>query len=395
MAKEALYEMRVSVIFETEALLPPGAPPEWNLPYFNLVVAGETHLSPRALLHHLQQIEKTIGRNREAPRWSPRVIDLDILTWGNQVIDEEDLCIPHPELKNRSFLLNLMASLSPEMAHHVPPFEPISCFVPFPQMVGIVNITPDSFSDGGKYLDPDKAIAHMEHLSQRGAAVLDLGAQSTRPGAALLSPTEEWQRLEPVLKHIQNRPLKTKISLDTFYPEVVEKALHYIPIDWVNDVQGGQNKRLLALVAERKSKIVLNHSLTVPASKTTVLPFDPPPPTQLTNWAHRKMDELQRLGIEPSNIILDPGIGFGKTAFQSLSLLRHIDCLKRTGCEILVGHSRKSFLKTLTKSPDRDLESLGVAAYLAGQGVDYLRVHNVEAHQRILAGKAFVEGLRL
>ncbi len=395
MAKEALYEMRVSVIFETEALLPPGAPPEWNLPYFNLVVAGKTDLSPLALLHHLQQMERTIGRNREAPRWSPRVIDLDILTWGDQVIDEEDLCIPHPELKNRPFLLNLMASLSPEKAHHVPLYEPASCFVPFPQMVGIVNITPDSFSDGGKYLDPEKAVEHMQSLSRAGAAVLDLGAQSTRPGATLLSESEEWERLEPVLKLLQQSPLKSKISIDTFYPEVVEKALHFTPIDWVNDVQGGQNKRLLALVAERKSKIVLNHSLTVPASKTTVLPFDPPPAIQLANWAHRKIDELQRLGISASNIILDPGIGFGKTAFQSLSLLRHIDCLKQTGCEILVGHSRKSFLKTLTKSPDRDLESLGVASYLASQKVDYLRVHNVEAHQRVLAGKAFVEGLRI
>jgi len=395
MAKEVLHEMRVSVIFENEALLPPGAPPEWNMPYFNLVVAGKTTLSPRALLKHLQQIERSLGRNREAPRWSPRVIDLDILTWGDQVIDEEELQIPHPELKNRPFLLNLMASLSPEMVPHVPPFEPAHCFVPFPQMVGIVNITPDSFSDGGKYLDPEKALEHMQSLSRAGAAVLDLGAQSTRPGATLLSPTEEWERLEPVLSLLRTHSIKPKISLDTFYPEVVEKALHYYPIDWVNDVQGGQNKRLLALVGERKSKIVLNHSLTVPASKTTVLPFDPPAPTQLADWAHRKIDELQRLGIPPSNIILDPGIGFGKTAFQSLSLLRHIDCLKQTGCEILVGHSRKSFLKTLTKSPDRDLESLGVATYLANQGVDYLRVHNVEAHQRVLAGKAFVEGLRI
>ncbi len=209
--------MRVSLIFETEAIIPEGAPKSWDLPYYNLVVSGKTALSPGAVLSELKQIESSLGRDLQAPRWSPRVIDLDILAWDEKVISQEGLTIPHPELLHRPFLLKLMATLKPdwrypvagsvcshlsldEIIHRQIPVDKglIRSLVFFPLLVGIINVTPDSFSDGGFYLDPQKAIKRMEDLSVQGAAVIDLGAQSTRPGAKNISAEEEWKRLEPI-----------------------------------------------------------------------------------------------------------------------------------------------------------------------------------------------------
>ena len=300
MAKTALKGMRVSCIFETKAILPPGAPDSWDLPYFNLVVEGTTDLAPHALLKQLKSIERELGRNFGAPRWAPRVIDLDILSWDDKILADEMLQIPHPELMNRPFLLTLMASLDPnwrypisgfpyshltlaEIIYRFPP-ETHKCFMPFAQMMGIVNITPDSFSDGGKYLQAEKAVERIQELTNDGAAIIDLGAQSTRPGATPVSPEEEWQRLELVLvllqQTFQRRPANPKISLDTFYPEVIEKALQQFPIDWINDVEGGKNERLLQTIANTNCKIVLTHSLTIPASSANILPFDRNPSTQ-------------------------------------------------------------------------------------------------------------------
>jgi len=417
MAKTALKGMRVSCIFETKAILPPDAPDSWDLPYFNLVVEGTTDLAPHALLKQLKSIERELGRNFGAPRWAPRVIDLDILAWDDKILADDTLQIPHPELMNRPFLLSLMASLDPVWRYPIsgfpyshltlaeilyrfpPPMETHKCFMPVPQMMGIVNITPDSFSDGRKYLQAEKAVEHIQELTNHGAAIIDLGAQSTRPGATPISPDEEWQRLKPVLDLLQHtferRPANPKISLDTFYPEVIEKALQHFPIDWINDVQGGKNESLLQTVADTTCKIVLTHSLTIPASSSTVLPFDTNPTTHLCEWADKKIHQLHRLGISKERIILDPGIGFGKSPYQSLELLRNIDALKTFGCEVLVGHSRKSFLKTVTMAADRDLETLGISHHLLKKKIDYLRVHNVEAHQRSFTALAFVEGIEL
>jgi 2-amino-4-hydroxy-6-hydroxymethyldihydropteridine diphosphokinase/dihydropteroate synthase len=405
-AKDAVKEMRVSVVFETEAILPPLAPRSWNLPYLNLVLAGTSSLSPRSLLTTLKNFEKELGRDLNAPRGAPRIIDLDILTWDDRVISEDGLKLPHPELMNRPFLVNLMASLQPSYPY---PFAEIlhrhikfnkgtsKCFLPFPQLVGIVNITPDSFSDGGKYFHAEKAIQRVQELTDHGAAIIDIGAQSTRPGALPISTEEEWSRLKPVLElvaqNLSERPAKPLISLDSYDREVIRRVLECYPIDWINDVNGGKDERLLEIVAKTSCKIVLNHSLTVPPSVESVLPFDRNPISYLKCWAEEKIDQLDQFGIPKERVILDPGIGFGKTPFQSISLLREIDVLKKTGCEILVGHSRKSFLKILPDAENRDLETIGISHFLLGKGVDYLRVHNIEAHQKSLTAFALLGGL--
>jgi dihydropteroate synthase len=363
----------------------------------------------------LQDIEQKLGRDTSAPKWSPRLIDLDLLAYDQLVLSEKELQIPHPELMNRPFLISLMASLHPHWIYpgggemfsgktlaqimHTPPFnqwQEFPSFVPSLQLVGIVNITPDSFSDGGHYLDPDDAIEQIEKLIHAGAAVIDLGAQSTRPAATLCSSEEEWQRLQPVLDRLRRNfagsRAKPKISLDSFYPEVVEKALNAYPLDWINDVSGGQDLRLLEMAAAAGCTLLLNHSCSIPPSSTTLLPFDYPPIHYLSSWAKEKVDQLAALGVPPSQIILDPGIGFGKSPFQVLSLLRDIGELKKFGSSILVGHSRKSFLRRFSPQQPHpsihDFATLGVAHFLLQEGVDYLRVHNVEAHQQALAAWA-------
>jgi 2-amino-4-hydroxy-6-hydroxymethyldihydropteridine diphosphokinase/dihydropteroate synthase len=399
-----LSGFRSSVIFETKALLPPNAPADWDLPYLNLVVAGTTSVEPHALLSCLKAIEADIGRDFSVPRWAPRIIDLDLLAYGDQVLSSPTLTLPHPELLHRPFLLSLMATLLPywrypvpdlpmsgltlqEIAHHHISYEPppSSCFTPSPQIVGILNVTPDSFSDGGSYFSPESALARFMELAHQGAAVIDIGAQSTRPQAQLLSPEEEWSRLKPFLTLLSKSKLSQspQISLDTFYPEVMEKALHYISIDWINDMKGDEG--MLPFLAQTKCKIVATHALSLPPSTQRVLSFSEPPQAALIRWGKEKLDQLAAWGIGPDRVILDPGIGFGKSALQSLALLNGIEPLKELGCEVLVGHSRKSFLKIATSSVERDMETVGLSHFLSQKGINYLRVHNVEAHQRSLS----------
>ena len=371
--------MRASVIFETEAILPEGAPASWGLPYLNLVVSGKSSCDPFSFLHSLKEFERREGRDLSAPRWAPRVLDLDLLTWGNRVISSKELTIPHPELLNRPFLLDLMASRRGSYR----------CFLSFPQLMGIVNVTPDSFSDGGQYLDPDRAIQKICEMASQGAAIVDVGAQSTRPGARVLAAEEEWARLQPLFDRLAvwNPPARPLISLDSYHYEVAKRALEHYPVDWLNDVSGGEDSRMLDLVCDTKCKIVLMHSLSVPPEKSKVLPAEVCPIAFLTEWAEKKIAFLEKRGIPKERIVIDPGIGFGKTPVQAFSLLREIDSLKRLGCEILVGHSRKSFLGTFL---DRDWETVGISHVLCKKGVDYLRVHNVEAHQRSLITAALI-----
>lgn len=387
------------------------------MPYYNLVALCQTALSPNDLLISLKQIETFIGRDPNAPRWSPRLIDLDILAWGQEILSTELLTIPHPALTNRLFLLQLMASLQPkwrypitdsiysglcldEILHrHVKKNQHVlQALAPFPHLVGIVNVTPDSFSDGGCYFDPQKSLKRIQDLIVQGAAVVDIGAQSTRPGANLISPLEEWERLKEIFKHLSqdlaSQLAKPFVSLDSYHLEVIQKALELYPVDWINDVQGNEDEDFLNFISKTKCKIIINHSLGIPPSQQSVLPFNKKPIECIYEWAQKKIELFKDYGIDKDRIILDPGIGFGKTASQSFSILRDIKYLKNLGCEILVGHSRKSFLDFSSAKPhsERDIETSGISHYLYSQGVDYLRVHNIELHHRSLSSLIAIKG---
>lgn len=256
------------------------------------------------------------------------------------------------------------------------------------QLVGILNITKDSFSDGGKYFNINSAAKRIEELLLEKVDIIDIGAESTRPGAIALSHQEEWLKLEPVLQLFRSEFNNTKVlvSVDTYHPKTAALALKY-NIDWINDVSGCETDAMQQIVADNGIKVVINHNLGVPVRKGITLPDDEDIVASIKNWADKKINQLMAKGIKKEQIIFDPGIGFGKTKDQSLILIRSIKEFFQLGLEILVGHSRKSFFEFITDvaASERDIETCIVSAYLCLQKVDYLRVHNVQANKRAIA----------
>lgn len=391
-----LKNAQCSIVLETAPILPKNAPAEWYKPFLNMIVAGESDLSPPVLLKGLKQIEQELGRPKVYERWTPRVIDLDILSWDDLFLDTPDLKIPHPELPNRPFflhLLSLMGSTQFGYRQNGQVFQ--DCFLRSlsitPRLVGIVNITPDSFSDGGLYNTSEKAIAQALKLAEVGATVVEIGAQSTRPGASLNNPEEELAKLTPVLDGLmpwmENGAID--ISVDTFHPSVIHHLLNNYPIAWINDVRGNLDDTTLKQIVERQCRFCIMHSLSIPASKDKILPHHEPPMNVLLDWAKWTQDRLLSLGFAPDSIILDPGIGFGKNPYQSIEVLRCFEALKNLGSPILIGHARKSFMSSFSKeqAKNRDIETLAVSEILA-EKADYLRVHNVAEHMRFFVARS-------
>ncbi|MDQ8039283.1 MAG: dihydropteroate synthase [Rickettsiella sp.] len=392
--------IQISPIYSSSALLPIYAPVAWNRPYLNVALNCQSDLSPMELLAAVKQVEKQLGRE-ESQRWAPRIIDIDILAWDNLRIDDARLRIPHAELERRPFALWPLLDLLPDWKH---PQQELSHLVqhwgsrfsgqaPFNTrqlphrlagscLVGIINLTPDSFSDGGEFLNVNYALSQAEKLVLEGAEILDIGAESTRPGAKTIMPDEEWQRLVPILnalkEHRKAWPIKAKLSVDTRNYQVAEKAID-LGIDWINDVSGFIDTKMRKVAAENDVMCVVMHNLGIPANKEIILPSYPNICTQILDWAEQRFDELISAGINPKQFIFDIGIGFGKTAHQSAFLLKNIKQFQSLKFPLLVGHSRKSFLNLVTDKSygERDFETALLSYQLTLQGVDYLRVHNV------------------
>lgn len=246
------------------------------------------------------------------------------------------------------------------------------------QLMGVLNITPDSFSDGGKYTHVNNAVKQVEVMVNEGATIIDLGAESTRPGAFALTSAQEWQRLAPVLDALKQKQINAGISIDSYHEETIQKALD-LGIDWVNDVSGKLDTTLLKNYPS--VMMCAMHSLTVPAQKDVHLPDSCDPVQEIYHWAKQKVKQLMEAGIDRRCICIDPGLGFGKTAAQSLAIIEGIDRFKSLGVKILVGHSRKSFLRLVNE--DHDKATLEITKHLAGR-VDYLRVHDVAANRDVL-----------
>lgn len=398
-ALPSVSRLRASPVFETPALVLEGAPDAWRIPYLNAVLEMEWKGSAEDLLAALKKIERDIGRG-DAPRWSPRVIDLDILLFGEDVIDTPSLRVPHAGLWDRAFVLGPLKHLSPSLR----PSQRLQTLLQrareirdqTPLWMGILNLTPDSFSDGGdlaSVADLEKRITESEAA---GVQIFDLGAESTRPGARVLSPDEEWARLETALlllkERYAHRIFRPLISVDTRYAATAARALD-AGVDMINDVSGLADPAMLELLQGSTCEYVLMHSLSVPADKTIVLNETCDPVEDVHAWARRKLDHLVKNGVARERIVFDPGLGFGKTPMQSLALLRGIERFFDLGTRILVGHSRKSFM-TLWHRPDakdREPESVGLSLRLASQGVDILRVHDISTHAR--AWRAWQESI--
>ncbi|MHC4390546.1 MAG: dihydropteroate synthase [Planctomycetota bacterium] len=247
-----------------------------------------------------------------------------------------------------------------------------------PRLMGIVNVTPDSFSDGGLCLGPDAAIAQGVALAAEGAAIIDVGGESTRPGAKPVSASEELARTIPVVLSLAERGLI--VSIDTRKPEVAREAVA-AGAAIVNDVDGLASEAMREVVASTGAGVCVMHMQGDPETMQSQ-----PSYSSVVDQVRCMLDERaqagQACGIAKSCIAIDPGIGFGKTLDHNLALLRGIDQLASLGYPVLIGLSRKSFLKTLLG--DRDpLERLhgGMAAHLFAvmRGARILRVHDVEA----------------
>lgn len=243
--------------------------------------------------------------------------------------------------------------------------------------VGIVNVTPDSFSDGGKFFASESARAHAYELYENGASIIDFGAQSTRPGASFLSAQEEWQRLEPVISHLPDAAFD--VSIDTFYPEVIENARKFLPHLIINDVTMAHAPEMRQLVATSGLRIFLSHlPLSVHGDIQAAHQMKHPIDTvqQVKNELLLRRDELIELGAHPEQIILDPGIGFGKTMRCNAELVefaKHVPSLS-----VMIGFSRKRFIEQFLHLDRFDYSvNASLAKKATASGTAYLRVHEV------------------
>jgi dihydropteroate synthase/2-amino-4-hydroxy-6-hydroxymethyldihydropteridine diphosphokinase len=388
---------RVSPVVESPALLPDDAPADWNRPYLNVVAECATESAPETVLDRAKAIEHELGR-RPSGRWSPRPIDIDLLLWGTQEIATERLTLPHPGITERAFVLSPLAALAPRL---VIPGRGARTVLEWsraaerhiPLWMGIVNITPDSFSDGGELVGPGSVQTRVAALFADGAELIDVGAESTRPGATTLTAASEWARLEPVLGPLLDRyrgmPLRPRFSVDTYHPENARRAVE-LGVDIINDVSGLTQPAMIGVAADSGAEFVAMHNLGVPADRAKVLPVDRDPGDEVERWLAERVVEWQRAGIDLERVVFDPGIGFGKNPLQSLRLLRDLRRFDAYGLRMLVGHSRKSFMHQVVSSDRaaRDLFTIGASLKLCAQGVDIVRVHDVAGHVAAYRGWA-------
>lgn len=251
--------------------------------------------------------------------------------------------------------------------------------------MGVVNVTPDSFSDGGLYLDPAHAVDHARRLLADGADILDLGAESTRPGSTPVSVDEELGRLLPVIERLVADGIRC-ISVDTSKSEVAEHALS-AGASWINDVTGLADPRMASVATAADALVLMHQRPTTAGAVSDAVHYD-----DVVAEVARRLDEARTAavtaGVDADRIVLDPGIGFGKTVDDNLVLLASLPTLAALGQPLLVGASRKRFVSAVSGATDieeRDLATVGAGCVAALGGATMLRVHDVRSHRLALA----------
>lgn len=264
-----------------------------------------------------------------------------------------------------------------------------------PLIMGILNVTPDSFSDGGRFAEPDLALTHARGMASSGADILDIGGESTRPGAADVSIDQEIERTAPIIATLRAGGFSLPISIDTRKAGVAEAAIH-AGADMVNDVAAfGYDASLAELVASKGVPVCLMHAQGAPAT----MQIDPKYDNVLLDiydYLAEKIVQAESAGIARNRIIVDPGIGFGKTVAHNLALMRGLSLFHGLGCRVLLGASRKRFIGTLSGTDAADQRGPGsLAMTLAGaaQGVQLHRVHDIrETKQALRLWQAVTRG---
>jgi dihydropteroate synthase len=231
-------------------------------------------------------------------------------------------------------------------------------------VMGILNLTPDSFSDGGEWNTSESIIRRAEEIKNQGADILDIGAQSTRPGFVKISANEEWSRLSHVLGSIRNA-IDIPISIDTFYPEVAKKALEY-GVNIVNDVTGFKNPEMFEATARSDCGIIIMHNLS---------------DINIKSFFKKQLAIAENYGIDPSRICLDPGIGFNKNQLQDAYIIRNISNIKIPDIALLVGLSRKRVIGANCGNPppkERFAGTIAANTIAVCNGANIIRVHDVK-----------------
>lgn len=247
-----------------------------------------------------------------------------------------------------------------------------------PRVMGIVNVTPDSFSDGGKYKSTDEAVEHALALIEEGADILDIGGESTRPGATPVSLQEELQRVIPVIERLA-KDANVPLSIDTYKPEVMQAAIE-AGVHMVNDVRALQEPGALEIVASSKAGVCLMHMQGTPQT----MQLDPQyedAVAEVGAFLKERMETAMKAGIAAERIVLDPGFGFGKRTVHNLQLLRELRSFSELGRPLLVGLSRKSVLGKITGGDIyvRLHASIAASVISALKGAKIIRVHDVKA----------------
>lgn len=248
-------------------------------------------------------------------------------------------------------------------------------------VMGVINTTPDSFSDGGKHLDPEVAIAAGIEMLEAGADIIDVGGESTRPGSLYVEEQEELQRSVPVIQGILRSKPDAVISIDTRRRTVAEAAVA-AGAQIINDVSGFRDdSALIDFAREAETPLIVMHMLGTPKTMQTEIRYTSFP-GDIYSFFQERIRTLEESGIAPERIVIDPGIGFGKTFNQNLTLINRLDVFKPLGKAILLGPSRKAFLGKILDEPvaaNRDIGTLGAVTAAVLRGASIVRVHQVPA----------------
>lgn len=397
-----------------------------NQPAFlNTCVKVSTQLTPHELLKTLKLIEANLGREKTI-RNGPRCIDLDIIFFGNQVIDTPELVIPHPRMTERLFVLRPLVDMDAclkhpvlgtnisKMALDIPEHEQAKCVAVFPAIqvestgvlplkkrsyiVGILNVTPDSFSDGGQFANIDSALSHAKKIIAEGADILDIGGESTRPNATSVEAEEEQRRVIDIIRRLRSEYPTVPISIDTYKASTAKAAIE-AGASIVNDVSGGLiDPEMLPTVAKLQVPYICSQSGRVGSHVIGPILDENSVDAlkKVENELLSRVNACMRAGIYRWNLMLDPGLGFGKSGnvnFQIIKNLNGIFSGKLFGFSVMIGASRKRFVRDLIGngsawSGTETDALLGTAAVttaaIASEVVNFHRVHDVALMKRVI-----------
>mmetsp|Transcript_3053 Transcript_3053/g.9326 ORF Transcript_3053/g.9326 Transcript_3053/m.9326 type:complete len:448 (-) Transcript_3053:85-1428(-) len=375
--------------------------------FYNAVCELETEVPPLDLLSRVKQIEAGAGRHFAGRRYGPRSLDLDLLLYGSEDVRlGEKLTIPHPRIHERDFVLRPLAdicrhvcirgksiqSMLDELERRRP--EEVCQRVMAVRnrelefvwgrksiCMGILNITPDSFSDGGDNVCLEGALKSAEAFIASGCDILDVGGQSTRPGAEEITAQEERNRVLPVIRALREKyPTKTAISVDTFHASVADAAID-AGADIVNDVSGGERDvNMLQTIQRRGVPCILMHMRGDSKTMTRLATYEDLV-SEVAAEMRARTAAAQSCGIPRWNIIVDPGFGFAKNGGQNLQLVGKLQEIKDScgGFPMLTGLSRKRFIGDILGNvapKDRDFGSAAAAVLCRANGSDIFRFHN-------------------